>query len=133
MKKYLILLFSIFLFLLFNTQKTNAQSNGTCIIKQQEKTYTVNTPFYWYEVYQITTLNNDLTATTTYNHTKTLINNKDSCLKINNSTPSYSNDNSDSLNAFKITSFYFSSDLLTNSEHIFNKSTTIFDKPDMLR
>ena len=131
MKKYLLMILLAFLFILTNEQKLNAQSNGSCIIKQQEKTYTIDTPFYWYEVNQTISINSNMTSNTTYNHIETYINNEETCLKINNSTPSY-NEESNSLPTYKITTFYFSTTSLNDSEYIFNSSSSIFNKPNMI-
>lgn len=123
MKKYLILTLALAFFFLFNNQITKAESKGTCFIKQQEKTYSINTPFFWYEVRQTTIINNNLSPTITYNHKQTYISDKDTCLSINNSIPSYENITT---NTIEIKTYYYSQQKIENSEEIFNKSPSIF-------
>ena len=76
MKKYLLTIFLSLFFVLFNSETATAQSAGTCIIKQQENSYSIDTPFYWYEVSQTTTIYGSMSISTTHNHTYTYINNR---------------------------------------------------------
>ena len=88
MKKFLFILSLSLFFTFFNTTKTNAQS-GTCIFKQQNTTHQIDTPFYWYEVTKESLFSDTLQNTINYTHTSYLIETKDQCNSLNNTSPTY--------------------------------------------
>lgn len=126
--KRIALFITIFLFFVFfNSLKINAESNGTCIIKQQDKIHTVNTPFYWYTTIRDSYVDSSLKNIIDYSHTTVLIDNKENCLSINNSLPKHENGTIGTNIIFRTTTFYYSSTQLNNSEEIFNKAEYLFD------
>ena len=64
-------------------------SSGMCIISQQNLTYEVNTPFYWYHATYENLFNDAMVSTENYYHTYTLIQGKEACEGITGNTPTY--------------------------------------------
>lgn len=131
MKKLLPIFCFIAFSLFFNIEKISAQS-GTCILKQQNTTYEIETPFYWYTVIKESLFSDTLQNTITYSHTNELIETKDNCLSVNQSSPTYEQPLYNNYLNNRTTTFYFNKHLLTDSKSIYEESTKIFNIPDML-
>ena len=124
MKKNLLFICCLFSFFIFNFIKVDAEeARGTCIIKQEENSYSINTPFYWYEVTKNISINNSMQILQSYTHNQLYINNKKDCEDISNTNPIYNSSNN------SITTYLFSKSLLVDSESIFNESENYFKIP----
>lgn len=131
MKKFLFILSLSLFFTFFNTTKTNAQS-GTCIFKQQNTTHQIDTPFYWYEVTKESLFSDTLQNTINYTHTSYLIETKDQCNSLNNTSPTYTQPLYNNYLNNKTVNYYFNIDLLNNSQELFNKSLEKFLVPNLV-
>jgi len=128
MKKFLFTIGLIIFAFLFTNIATKAKE-GVCILKQQNVTHEIETPFYWYSVTQETSINGMLVPTTNYNHHHTLIKTKESCLNINGASPSFETETRNTAFITKQKNFYFSKNLLSDSNYIFEKSNEKFKIP----
>lgn len=131
MKKIIFILFLSIFMIVFKFTTISA-SSGTCIFKQQNKTYQVDTPFYWYEVTKESLYSNTLQNTVTYSHTSSLIKTKDQCESLNNISPTYTQPLYDNFLNNRTTNYYFNSYLLDHSEELFEKSLKTFQVPDLI-
>ena len=128
MKKLVFIITLIFSFFFFDTLNVSA-TGGSCIIKQQNNTYEVSTPFYWYTVIKETTVSSLLVPTITYNHTYNYIETNDDCISINNSLPLYEKGIYNNALNNRITNFYFNTTFIEDSNSIYDKSISIFKNP----
>jgi len=134
MKKLLFILSISFIFIIFANNKVQAsnQKKGTCIIKQQNTTYEVHTPFYWYEVVQESLYDDLLNNTLNYWHNNTLIETKAQCLELNKIAPTYEQPYKNNYLSNKTTNYHFSESLLTDSKSIYQYSLQTFQTPDLV-
>ncbi len=127
MKKYFYFFSILLLTLLLKSMNTKALETGTCILKQQDKSYEVTVPFYWYKVTKETNTSDTLSTTINYYHQETYINNEETCSNINKSSPSFTI--TQNILSNNIISFYYTSNPLNNSEYIYNKALETFNTP----
>lgn len=130
MSKYLTTIFFACLFVMIGHFKVNAESTGICIISQLDKTYEVETPFYWYKVSENNEVSDSLTQNITYTHTTTYIDTSTKCNAINGSLPSYTK-TTNALSSLTVT-YHYSEKQITNSETLFNASASIFEMPSII-
>ena len=130
MRKILYVLGLFLFFVLFDTNPINAQE-GTCIIKQQNITYEVSTPFYWYEVKKEVRVNNMMVSEDSYSHTKTFVENIVGCNSINGKKSKYENGLDGNFLNSRTTNYYFNSSLKSSSEEIYNLSLQQFRVPSL--
>lgn len=128
--KLLIITFSFFVF--SKTTTIKAQEIGTCLIKEQDKTYNVNVPFYWYTVEKESITNDLLQTAENYSHIEKYIKDETGCKNINNSLIKKEQPYKNNYLSYKITNYYFSSNKLTDSKTIFTKANEIFGFVDTM-
>lgn len=132
MKKFILIFSFSLLYIFFFELKISASTSGICILKQQNKTYEIETPFYWYIAVKTTNVDNMLNEEINYSHTLIEIKNKDDCESLNNISPTYKQGlNSNFLNN-QTTNFFYNKKILENSEQIYYNSLNIFNVPDLI-
>lgn len=133
MKKFLKTLLVVLSFFLFKEVTTiKAQETGTCIIKAKDKTYNVNTPFYWYSITKENIVDETLKAKETYTFNEQYITNQESCTGINNSKISREQPYKKNALSYKIETYYFSSSRESDAKNLFTKSENTFYIPTMI-
>jgi len=130
MKKYLMTIFFTCLFTIIGHFTAKAESTGICIIKQLDKIYEVETPFYWYKVTENNEVSDSLVQNTTYTHTTTYIDDSTKCKSIHGSLPSYTK--TTNVLSSLIVTYHYSEKQITDSETIFYSSTHIFEMPTII-
>lgn len=104
-------------------------SSGMCIISQQNLTYEVNTPFYWYHATYENLFNDAMVSTENYYHTYTLIQGKAACEGITGNTPTYERGINQNNLSSRTSNYYYHTELLTDSRQIYNNAIKIFKTP----
>ena len=132
MKKIFYLIFSTLFFIFVGTYTVSASEGGVCIINQKNYSYNIETPFYWYEVTKEELFDNMLNSTTFYTHTVNQIKTKEHCESLNNISPTYKQGINNNALSNRTITYYFSKDLLDNSQTIYTNSLKKFAIPDIV-
>ena len=131
MKKF-IYLFTFTLFFLFTKEMQINAETGICLLTQQNLSYEVTTPFYWYHVTYENLFNDSMMSTEDYYHTYTLIQGKSDCERITGSSPTYERGINKNTLSSRTTNYYYHKELLTNSQQIYSAASNMFNIPSFL-
>lgn len=121
-----------FLFFIFLGGSEISASSGTCIFKQQNKTYQIDTPFYWYTVTKEVSYDSMLHSSESFSHSQKAIKSQQQCLELNNSSPTYIQGINGNALSNLTTNFYFDKNLLSDSSTLFSNSLVKFSVPDIV-